>query len=120
MPNYHMWCNHREVEPPTAAPKTDGNEDEDQMDDMTTDTRREYDLDYGEQVTPLDVQNFYRLFAASDEKMHDGTDVTVLQVVTHIMPLKSKYNFSTHCYNDIIKLIIDLVRSKHNMSKDIY
>jgi hypothetical protein len=36
------------------------------------------------------------------------------------MALKSKYNFSNQCYNDIIKLIIDLIPSKHNKSKDLY
>jgi hypothetical protein len=66
------------------------------------------------------VQNFYRLIAAADEKVHDGTDVTVLQVVTRLMTMKSKYNFSNQCYNDMVKLIIDLILTKHNMLKDLY
>jgi hypothetical protein len=40
------------------------------------------------------VQNFYRLLATADEKVHDGTDVTILQAVTRLMVMKSKYNFS--------------------------
>jgi hypothetical protein len=36
------------------------------------------------------------------------------------MEFKSKYNFSNKCYNKIIKLIIDLIPAKHNMSKDLY
>jgi hypothetical protein len=36
------------------------------------------------------------------------------------MAMKSKYNFSNQCYNDIIKIIIDLIPMKHNMSKDLY
>jgi hypothetical protein len=66
------------------------------------------------------VHNFYRLIAAADEKVHDGTDVIVLQAVTHLMTMKSKYNFSNQCYNDIVKLIIDLILTKHNMPKDLY
>jgi hypothetical protein len=66
------------------------------------------------------VQNFYKLLTASEEKVHDGTGVTVLQVVTHLMSFKSKYNFSNKCYNDIVKLIIDLIPVKHNMPKDLY
>jgi hypothetical protein len=66
------------------------------------------------------VQNFYRLLAVVDEKVHDGTDVTVLQAVTRLMSIKSMYNFSNQCYNDIIKLIIDLILMKHNMLKDLY
>jgi hypothetical protein len=66
------------------------------------------------------VQNFCRLLVASDEKVHDGKDLTILQAVTHLMGMKSKYNFSNQCYNDIVKLIIDLIPMKHNMSKDLY
>jgi hypothetical protein len=36
------------------------------------------------------------------------------------MGMKSKYNFSNQCYNDIVKLIIDLTPVKHNMLKDLY
>jgi hypothetical protein len=40
--------------------------------------------------------------------------------VMHLMGMKSKYNFSNQCYNDIMKLIIDLIPVKHNMPKDLY
>jgi hypothetical protein len=60
------------------------------------------------------------LLATLEEKVHDGTDMTVLQAMTHLMAFKSKYNFSNQCYNDIIKLIIDLIPVKHNMLKDLY
>jgi hypothetical protein len=46
--------------------------------------------------------------------------VLILQVLSGHMTFKLKYNFSNQFYNDIIKLIIDLVPSKQNMSKDIY
>jgi hypothetical protein len=82
------------------------------MDDMVADIRRGYDLEYED--PPLDVQNFYRLLAASEEKVHDSTNVIVLQVVTRLMGFKSKYNFLNQCYNDIVKLIIDLVPAKYN------
>jgi hypothetical protein len=36
------------------------------------------------------------------------------------MAMKSKYNFSNQCYNDIVKLIIDVILMKHNMPKDLY
>jgi hypothetical protein len=36
------------------------------------------------------------------------------------MAMKSKYSFSNQCYNDIVKLIIDLIPTKHNMPKDLY
>jgi hypothetical protein len=37
-----------------------------------------------------------------------------------LMALKSMYNFSNHCYNDIMKLIIDVIPTKHNMPKNLY
>jgi hypothetical protein len=48
------------------------------MDEMITDIGREYEVGFGEQAPPLEVQNFYRLLTTSDEKVHNDTDVTVL------------------------------------------
>jgi hypothetical protein len=46
------------------------------MDDKVADIGRAYDLEFED--PPSEVQNFYRLLAASEEKVHDGTDVTLL------------------------------------------
>jgi hypothetical protein len=48
------------------------------MDDMIVDIGMEYDLGFGDQHPLPEVHNFYRLLAASDEKVHDGTELTVL------------------------------------------
>jgi hypothetical protein len=120
MSNFLVWRDHGEVEPPVIGAESDGNEDDDRMDDMLADIGRVYEAGSEEQGQPPEVQNFYRLLAATDEKVHDGTDVTILQAVTHLMAMKSKHNFSNQCYNDIVKLIIDLIPTKHNMSKDLY
>jgi hypothetical protein len=37
-----------------------------------------------------------------------------------LMVMKSKHNFLNQCYNDIVKLIIDLILMNHNMLKDLY
>jgi hypothetical protein len=100
--------------------ESDGNEDEDRMDEMVADIGREYEIGSGEQGESSKVQNFYRLLITADEKVHDGTDVIILQAVTHLMMMKSKYNFSNQYYNDMGKLIIDLIPTKHNMPKDLY
>jgi hypothetical protein len=88
------------------------------MDDMVADIGRGYDLE--SEDPPSEVQNFYRLLVTSEEKVHDGTDVTVLQAVTHLMGFKSKYSFSNQCYNNIVKLIIDFIPTKHNIPKGLY
>jgi hypothetical protein len=88
--NYLLWHQHEEVQP-TVADESDGNDDVDRMDDMVADIERGYDLE--SEDLPL-VQNFYKLLTTSEEKVYDGTNVTVLQVVTHLMAFKSKYSFS--------------------------
>jgi hypothetical protein len=77
MPNYLVSHQHEEVQAPTTD-ESDGNDDEDRMDDMIADIGIEYDLGSGDQHPPLEVQNFYRLLVAPDEKVHDGTDLTIL------------------------------------------
>jgi hypothetical protein len=113
MSNYLLWHQHREVKP-TVADESDGNNDVNWMDDMVADIGRGYNLEFAD--PPLEVKNFYKLIVASEEKVHNGTNVTVLQVMTHLMAFKSKYSFSNQCYNNIVNLIIDLIPVKHNMS----
>jgi hypothetical protein len=75
MVNYLLWHQHGEVRP-VVADESNGNNDVNRMDDMIADIGRGYDLEY-EDPSPK-VQNFYRLLAVSEEKVHDGTDMTVL------------------------------------------
>jgi hypothetical protein len=117
MPNYLVWCERGEVE---TTVESDGDQDVDRMDDMVDDIRNEYPELWNNQALPEDVKEFYKLLEALEAKVHEGTDVTVLQAVTHLMAMKSKYSFSNNCYNDIVKLIIDLIPSNHNMPKDLY
>jgi hypothetical protein len=91
MSNYLLWHQHGEVQP-AVADELNGNDNVNQMDDMVADIGRGYDLE--SEDPPPEVQNFYMLLAASEEKVHDGTDVTVLQAVTHLIVFKSKYSFS--------------------------
>jgi hypothetical protein len=60
------------------------------------------------------------LLTAFEEKMYDDTDLTILQAVMRLMGMKSKYNFSNQCYNNIVKFIIDLIPAKNNIPKDLY
>jgi hypothetical protein len=91
MSNYLLWHQHGKVRP-TLADESDGNDDVDRMNDMVADIGRGYDL--VSEDPPSKMQNFYSLLAASEEKVHDATDMTVLQVLTHLMGFKSKYSFS--------------------------
>jgi hypothetical protein len=92
--NYLLWHQHGKVQP-VVADESDENDDVDRMDDMIPDIGREYDLE--PEDPPLEVQNFYRLLDALEEKVHDGTNVTMLQAVTHLMGFKSLYSFTNQC-----------------------
>jgi hypothetical protein len=91
MANYLLWHQHGEMRP-AVANESDENDDVDWMDDMVADIGRGYSLESGDPSPEL--QNFYGLLAASEEKVYDGTDMTMLQAVTHLMGFKSKYSFS--------------------------
>jgi hypothetical protein len=117
MPNYLVWSEHGELE---TTVESDGDQDVDQMADMVDDIRNEYPELWNNQALPEDVKEFYKLLEASEAKVHEGTDVTILQAVTRLMVMMSKYSFSNNCYNDIVKLIIDLIPSNRNMPNDLY
>jgi hypothetical protein len=65
MLNYLLWHQHGVVQQ-AVADESDGNDDVDQMDDMVADIERGYNLESKDPL--LEVQNFYRLVVASEEK----------------------------------------------------
>jgi hypothetical protein len=65
MPNYLVWCEHREVEPTAESDRT---EDKEQMDEMIAEISREYDPNSDEQPPPPEVQKLCSLLATSDKK----------------------------------------------------
>jgi hypothetical protein len=87
MSNYLVWYQHGEVQAPIAK-ESDGSDDENQMDNMIADIGMEYDLGYGDHHPPPEVHNFYRFLTALDEKVHDGTNLTVPHVVTRLMAIE--------------------------------
>jgi len=117
MPNYLVWHEHGEVD---HTIESDGDLDVDRMEKMLDDNRNENPELQNNQAFPEDVREFYKLLEASEARVHEGTNVSVLQVVTRLMVMKSKYTFSNKCYNDIVKLIIDISPPNHNMPKDLY
>jgi hypothetical protein len=58
---------------------------------MVADIERGYDL--GSQDPLPKVHNFYSLLTVSEEKVHDGTNMIVLQAMTRLMRFKSMYIF---------------------------
>jgi hypothetical protein len=56
-----------------------------------------------------EVEVFFKLLKASEEPLYEHTEVTLLVFITRLMAIKSKYFFSNNCYNDLVKLISDIL-----------
>jgi hypothetical protein len=91
IPNYQLWRDHGEVEPLVIDAELNRNEDDDRMNEMVADIGREYEVGSGEQGQPLEVQNFYMLLGATDEKVRDGSDMmSTWKEMRKMMSIKKK------------------------------
>jgi hypothetical protein len=79
----------------------------------------EFDLDTEDPPMP-EVKEFFRLLKASKEPLHEYTKVTVLTFVIRLMAIKSKFFFSNNCYNELMKLVGDVLSSSNKIPKDMY
>jgi hypothetical protein len=68
----------------------------------------------------MEVAAFFKLLKASEEPLHEHTKVTLLAFITRLMDIKSKYFFSNNCYNDLMKMINDILLKPHKVAKDMY
>jgi hypothetical protein len=46
--------------------------------------------------------------------------VTVLEFVTRLISIKSKFAFSINCYKKLVDLISEVLPTGHKMPKDMY
>jgi hypothetical protein len=67
-----------------------------------------------------EVDEFFRLLKALEESLHEHTKVTLLAFVTQLMAIKSKFFFSNNCYNELLKLIGDVLLNPNKLPKDMY
>jgi hypothetical protein len=91
----------------------------DRMDKIFETIQPEFDLDT-ENPPTSEVEEFFRLLKASEEPLHEHTKVTVLAFVTRLMAIKFKFFFSNNCYNELLKLIGDVLLNPNKLSKDMY
>jgi hypothetical protein len=91
----------------------------DRMDKIFETIQPEFDLDT-ENPPTSEVEEFFRLLKASEEPLHEHTKVTVLAPVTRLMAIKFKFFFSNNCYNELLKLIGDVLLNPNKLSKDMY
>ncbi|WVZ90125.1 LOW QUALITY PROTEIN: hypothetical protein U9M48_036455 [Paspalum notatum var. saurae] len=118
MPNYLVWRAHGECGE-RVDQGVDLHEDHDRMDEMLNDLGIGVDRT-SEGPGQLPPEQFYRLLAASDERLHNYTQSTLLQTLTRLMSIKSKHNISNIAYNDTVKLIDDILPENHKLPKNLY
>jgi hypothetical protein len=80
--------------------------------------RPEFDLDTEDPPTPQ-VKETSRLLKASVEPLHGHTKVTVFAFVTQLSAIRSKFFFSKNCYNELLKLIGDVLPNPNKPPKDM-
>jgi hypothetical protein len=89
------------------------------MDEMLEAIQPEFNLDTEDPPSP-EVEEFFRLLKASKEPLHEHTKVTLLAFVTRLLAIKSKFFFSNNCYNELLKLVGDVLAQPNKLPKDIY
>jgi hypothetical protein len=63
---------------------------------------------------------FYRMIASAEELVHDQTTHSTLSATARLISIKSQYNLSIACYNDILALIEELLPADSKLPKDFY
>jgi hypothetical protein len=118
--DYETWVFHGEKYTTVTAEES-GNDwvCADRMDEMLEAIQPEFDLDTEDPATPK-VKEFFRLLKASEESLHKHTKVTLLTFVTQLMAIKSKFFFSNNWYNELLKLIGDVLSNHNKLPKDMY
>jgi hypothetical protein len=114
MPNYERWYKHGESQRQEAYNLVDSfTEHEDRMEAMMD--------DFVEQVeNAAEVLKYFDLHASSKEPLHGATTLSQVAAVIRLMAIKSKYNFSVSCYNDLVDLILDILPKPHKFLEDFY
>jgi hypothetical protein len=91
-------------------------EDVDRMDEILEAIQAEVT----ENPPTTEVEAFFKLLKASEEPLHEYTEVTLLAFITRLVAIKSKYFFSNNCYSNLLKLISDILPKPHKVPKDMY
>jgi hypothetical protein len=117
MPDYEVWKFHGESGTRViAGDKHDCDAGVDRIDEMVEAIQAE--VTEGPPTAKIEV--FFKLLKASEESLHEHTEVTLLAFITQLMAIKSKYFFSNNCYNDLVKLISDILLKPHKVPQDMY
>jgi hypothetical protein len=118
MLGYEMWIFHGESGTRVIAEDEHDYDvgDIDRMDEML----RAIQAEVTEDPPTSKVEAFFKLLKTSQELLHEHTEVTLLAFITRLMAIKFKYFFYNNCYNDLMKLISDILWKPHKVPKNMY
>jgi hypothetical protein len=91
MPGYEVWTFHSESSTRVIAEDEHDCDmgDIDRMDEML----EAIEAEVTEDPPIMEVEAFFKLLKASEEPLHEHTEVTLLAFITRMMAIKSKYFF---------------------------
>jgi hypothetical protein len=118
MPGYEVWTFHGESGTRVVA------EDKHDCDvggvDRMDEIFQAIQVEVTEDPSIVEVGAFFKLLKASEEPLHEHTEETHLAFITWLMAIKSNYFFSNNCYNNLAKLMNDILLKPHKVPKDMY
>jgi hypothetical protein len=118
MPAYEVWKFHNESGSRVIVEDEHDCDvgDIDKMDEML----EAIQVEVTEDPPTMEVEAFFKLLKASEEPLHEHTEVTLFAFITRLMAIKSKYFFSNNCYNNLMKLMSDILSKPCKVTKDMY
>jgi hypothetical protein len=115
VPGYEVWTFHGESGTRVIVENEHDCDvgDVDRMDEMLEAIQAKVTED----PPTVEVEAFFKLLTASEEPLHEHTEVILLAFITRLVAIKFKYFFSNNCYNDLLKLISDTIPKPHKVPK---
>jgi hypothetical protein len=115
-----MWVFHGEqYNAVVAEEEMNDRADTNRMDETLEAIQPEFNLDI-EDLPTSEVVEFFRLLKALEDLLHGHTKVTLLAFVTRLLAIKSMFFFSNNCYNELLKLVGDVLPQPNKLPKDMY
>jgi hypothetical protein len=119
-PDYETWVFHdKQYNTVVAEEEVNDQTDTNRMDEMIDGIQPMFNLDTKDPPT-REVEEFFILLEALEESLHEHTKVILLAFVIQLLATKSKFFFSNNFYNELFKLVGDVLPQPNKLSKDMY
>nr|XP_009598167.1 uncharacterized protein LOC104094019 [Nicotiana tomentosiformis] len=139
MPNYYQWESHGEPFIPIFRPQPSRNTEKEIGPEITIENQYRtmvldaighsfnfesdgFNLDGEEEQPPTrNAQEFFDMLKASEEPLFDGcVNHSTLSAVCRLLNIKSEFNMSDNCYNQILLFLKELLPEDAKLPNDYY